>query len=969
MRIVYYLVIVLLVMVSSVFAQFYMDGKETDWAKEPVLISAPDNTPGGFPEVVKAAVNNAVDVKEVKATIENDIIYTQIKFWGGPAWPNNAYTEVRDGVPSVRHRGYYHLGIDMDNDGSTGANSFWYEAHLTPVGYLKSIGVAVDSIGAEAAIYWGCDIDWGAQTQAKDAMKVKYVEYAWMDWSDTKWENDDDQSKTIVGSEVPGPNYAKSMAWSGMLPVAGSDVELFNDDSTSTFYAGHGWGHNFIEMAFDLRPLQMYWSTKDYFTAGKVWGVAPMIETPLDDWAIDQTTRGEVIYPGPAAVMPFVMDGKETDWAGEPVLISAPDNTPGGFPEVVKAAVNNVVDVKEVKAKVVDDIIYTQIKFWGGPAWPNNAYTEVRDGVPSVRHRGYYHLGIDMDNDGSTGANSFWYEAHLTPVGYLKSIGVAVDSIGAEAAIYWGCDIDWGAQTQAKDAMKVKYVEYAWMDWSDTKWENDDDQSKTIVGSEVPYPDYTKSMAWSGLLPVAGSDVEMFNDDTTSAFYAGHGWGPNFIEMAFDLRPLQQYFSNKAYFQAGAKWGVAPMIETPLDDWAIDQTTRGELVYPGPVVARPFVMDGLETDWAKEPVLISAPDNTPGGFPEVVKAAVNNVVDVKEVKAKVVDDVIYTQIKFWGGPAWPNNAYTEVRNGVPSVRHRGYYHLGIDMDNDGATGANSFWYEAHLTPVGYLKSIGVAVDSIGAEAAIYWGCDIDWGAQTQANADMKVKYVEYAWMDWSDTKWENDDDQSKTIVGSEVPGPSYAKSMAWSGMLPVAGSDVEMFNDDTTSTFYAGHGWGPDFLEMAFDLRPLKMYWSTKDYFTDGKVWGIAPMIETPLDDWAIDQTTRGVLVYNGSATAVERHDLAKVDEFQLFDNYPNPFNPTTSIMFSLPTSSHISLSVYNMLGQKVRTLVDEKLSAGSHTVSWNGQNEMGQPVSSGIYLYRIEGSFGVKTKKMTFMK
>ncbi len=956
----------LFVLTSAVFGQIFMDGKETDWENEPVLISAPDNTPGGFPEDVKAAVTDVVDVKEVKAKIMDDVFYTQIKFWGGPAWPNNAYIEDRDGVMSVRHRGYYHMGIDLDNDPTTGAENYYYEAHYTPVGYLSSLGQDVEPIGSEAAVYWGCDYEWAPEGTDPNEMTVKYIAYEYSDWSSTQWINDDDQSKGILAMGPANPDHAKAMSWSGAFPVAGSEVELFKDDSTSMFFAGHGWGYDFLEMAFDLRPLKQYFGAA-HFAPGNVFGIAPMIETPIDDWAVDQTTRGEVYYPGTGTPeMPFAMDGQEDDWSSEPVLINAPDNTPGGFPEDVKAAVNDVVDVKEVKARIVDDVFFTQIKFWGGPAWPNNAYVEDRDGVMSVRHRGYYHMGIDLDNDPTTGAENYYYEAHYTPVGYLSSLGQDVEPIGSEAAVYWGCDYEWAPEGTDPDDMNVKYIAYEYSDWSSTQWINDDDQSKGILALEAMHPDNMKAMAWSGLAPVAGSEVELFKDDSTSLFYAGHGWGYDFLEMAFDLEPLKQYFGSDL-FTAGNVFGIAPMIETPIDDWAVDQTTRGEVAYPGPAIARPFTMDGIETDWADEPVLINAPDNTPGGFPEDVKAAVNDVVDVKEVKARIVDDVFFTQIKFWGGPAWPNNAYVEDRDGVMSVRHRGYYHMGIDLDNDPTTGAENYYYEAHYTPVGYLSSLGQDVEPIGSEAAVYWGCDYEWAPVDTDPNDMTVKYVAYEYSDWSSTQWINDDDQSKGILAMGPANPSNTKAMAWSGMLHPDGSEVELFKDDSTSLFYAGHGWGYDFLEMAFDLKPLKMYFGEEN-FQEGNVFGIAPMIETPIDDWAVDQTTRGEVPYVAPATSVRKLD-ALADEFRLDNNYPNPFNPTTTIQFALPANSTVKLAIYNMLGQRVRTLIDKQLSAGSHAANWDGRNDFGQKVSSGIYLYRIESGFGVQTKKMTLMK
>jgi methionine-rich copper-binding protein CopC len=90
---------------------------------------------------------------------------------------------------------------------------------------------------------------------------------------------------------------------------------------------------------------------------------------------------------------------------------------------------------------------------------------------------------------------------------------------------------------------------------------------------------------------------------------------------------------------------------------------------------------------------------------------------------------------------------------------------------------------------------------------------------------------------------------------------------------------------------------------------------------------------------------------------------------YALRQNYPNPFNPTTEIAFDLPAATRVSLVVYNVLGQEVRTLVDGQLDAGSHTVQWNGTNNAGQQVSSGIYFYRLSSDRFNDTKKMLMLK
>jgi len=91
--------------------------------------------------------------------------------------------------------------------------------------------------------------------------------------------------------------------------------------------------------------------------------------------------------------------------------------------------------------------------------------------------------------------------------------------------------------------------------------------------------------------------------------------------------------------------------------------------------------------------------------------------------------------------------------------------------------------------------------------------------------------------------------------------------------------------------------------------------------------------------------------------------------EFNLGDAHPNPFNPETEISFSLPERSQASLVIYNILGEKVKILVDQSMEAGVHTVHWNGKDQAGNPVASGIYFYKLTAGDLFLAKKMVLTK
>jgi hypothetical protein len=110
-----------------------------------------------------------------------------------------------------------------------------------------------------------------------------------------------------------------------------------------------------------------------------------------------------------------------------------------------------------------------------------------------------------------------------------------------------------------------------------------------------------------------------------------------------------------------------------------------------------------------------------------------------------------------------------------------------------------------------------------------------------------------------------------------------------------------------------------------------------------------------------------------GTATAVDDDFSANSlpYEFTLDQNYPNPFNPGTIITFSVAANSgqNVNLSVFNVLGQKVATLVDEVKGPGSYTVNWNGEADTGAKVASGVYFYRLTQGETSETRKMVLMK
>ena len=90
---------------------------------------------------------------------------------------------------------------------------------------------------------------------------------------------------------------------------------------------------------------------------------------------------------------------------------------------------------------------------------------------------------------------------------------------------------------------------------------------------------------------------------------------------------------------------------------------------------------------------------------------------------------------------------------------------------------------------------------------------------------------------------------------------------------------------------------------------------------------------------------------------------------FMLYPNYPNPFNPTTTIRYNLLQSSLVNITIYDMMGRKIKTLINQSQDVGQRSIVWKATNDFGHPVSTGIYLYQIHAGDNIQTKKMIFLK
>jgi len=177
----------------------------------------------------------------------------------------------------------------------------------------------------------------------------------------------------------------------------------------------------------------------------------------------------------------------------------------------------------------------------------------------------------------------------------------------------------------------------------------------------------------------------------------------------------------------------------------------------------------------------------------------------------------------------------------------------------------------------------------------------------------------------------------------------------------IAYINLPIYGDDPTTTgIDEGMNAGEAFTIRVYDASADLVYSNELDSFYCWSNTNGAPL-DPPCNDYT--------LIYD-FMTDVGEDDLSILPtDYSLSANYPNPFNPMTTIEFSLPKRSHVRISVYNILGQEVITLIDEDRSAGTYTITWDGRGGSGRQAATGIYLYRMQAGEYIETKKMVLLK
>ena len=182
------------------------------------------------------------------------------------------------------------------------------------------------------------------------------------------------------------------------------------------------------------------------------------------------------------------------------------------------------------------------------------------------------------------------------------------------------------------------------------------------------------------------------------------------------------------------------------------------------------------------------------------------------------------------------------------------------------------------------------------------------------------------------------------------------EGVAWSDLI---GHFTIEENYEAGSVQIAGLGTEPDGQEGVFATVSLFIASSFTDESFDITINKYRINESDPIEDV--------VVTFTNSALGIEKNTTPTV--FALHQNYPNPFNPTTQISYDLPETGNVQIMIYDLMGRKVRTLMNSEQNAGFKTLQWNATNDRNEPVSAGLYLYTIQAGEFRKTRKMVLLK
>ena len=256
---------------------------------------------------------------------------------------------------------------------------------------------------------------------------------------------------------------------------------------------------------------------------------------------------------------------------------------------------------------------------------------------------------------------------------------------------------------------------------------------------------------------------------------------------------------------------------------------------------------------------------------------------------------------------------------------------------------------------------------------------------------------------WTWTVFENDNNPSLEIMTNpNIGGINSSATVAmftalqagqpWAGCESLHGADIGSFSFDSTNCIIKIMVWkdvisdvGIKFADATSAAQPeikvantLINQWEELTFDFSSRI-GVYPVVKDQIvifSDFDLAGRTQDNICYfdnisfsPSNSVGVDNISETLPQRFALEQNFPNPFNPVTTLRYDLPENGLVNITIYDMMGREVKTLINQIQDAGYRSVIWDATNDYGKPVSAGIYLYQIQVGEYMQTKKMVLLK
>ena len=259
---------------------------------------------------------------------------------------------------------------------------------------------------------------------------------------------------------------------------------------------------------------------------------------------------------------------------------------------------------------------------------------------------------------------------------------------------------------------------------------------------------------------------------------------------------------------------------------------------------------------------------------------------------------------------------------------------------------------------------GYGIEDVTFEFPVFEARDPDEGDQ---NGDDPIEEEDY-WVNLQSPGFAEIDEGDTLTVTAHVSAEGLTEGddaseeiSAWigysAGNSDPSGEDWTWVEAEFSGSQEGGHEY---LAHIGYDLEVGDYYYASRIQVSGGDYFYGGFAADGDGGIWDGEDNVSGELTVNMATSMHEDRPVA----YSISQNYPNPFNPTTQISYTIPEASNVEINVYTLTGQRVATLVNSQMSAGSHTVTFDAQN-----FASGVYMYRIQAGDFVQTRKMTLIK